>query len=135
MTSDVLKQQDQANGSAEMAGQTTRGRPVFRPWTDVCETENGVVIAVDMPGVGTDDVDITLEKRVLTIRGHRRRKEPEGYRLAYAEYEEGDYERVFSLSEEIDESGIKAAVHSGVLMLELPKAEPAKPKRIEVKTA
>lgn len=136
MTQDVVtRQNQQGNGELEMAGETTRGRPVFRPWTDICETENGVVIAVDMPGVGTDDVDITLEKRVLTIRGHRQPKAPEGYRPAYAEYEEGDYERVFSLSEEIDEANIKAAVHSGVLMLELPKTEPAKPKRIEVKAA
>ncbi len=135
MTRDVTTRQTQGNGSAEVSGETTRGRPVFRPWTDICETENGVAIAVDMPGVGTDDVDITLEKRVLTIRGRRQAKQPEGYRLAYAEYEEGDYERVFSLSEEIDEANIKAAVHSGVLMLELPKVEPAKPKRIEVKAA
>ncbi len=136
MTQDVVKKnQSQGNGNAEMAGETTRGHPVFRPFTDICETEGGVVIAVDMPGVGQDDVDITLEKRVLTIRGRRQRKTPEGYRLAYAEYEEGDYERVFSLSDEIDEANIKAAVQSGVLMLELPKAEPAKPKRIEVKAA
>lgn len=136
MTKDVRKDQArQGNGSAEMAGETTSGRSVFRPWTDVCETENGVVIAVDMPGVGPDDAEITLEKRVLTIRGRSRPRQPEGYRLAYAEYEEGDYERVFSLSEEIDEAKIKAAVVNGVLMLELPKAEPAKPKRIEVKGA
>ncbi len=136
MTQDVVtRQNQQGNGELEMAGETTRGRPVFRPWTDICETENGVVIAVDMPGVGTDDVDITLEKRVLTIRGHRQPKAPEGYRPAYAEYEEGDYERVFSLSEEIDEANIKAAVDGGVLMLELPKTEPARPKRIEVKAA
>ena len=134
MNQDVVNKTN-GNGSPEMAGQTTRGSAVFRPWTDICETENGVVIAVDMPGVGTDDVDITLEKRVLTIRGHRQPRRPEGYRLAYAEYEEGDYERVFSLSDEIDEANIKAAVHNGVLMLELPKAEPAKPKRIEVKAA
>lgn len=138
MTKDVTTEKSNGqigNGQAEMAGQTTRGSAVFRPWTDICETENGVVIAVDMPGVGTDDVDITLEKRVLTIRGRRQPRQPEGYRLAYAEYEEGDYERVFSLSDEIDEANIKAAVVSGVLMLELPKAEPAKPKRIEVKAA
>lgn len=134
MAKEVVKK-TQGDGEVAMTGQTTRGRAVYRPWTDICETENGVVIAVDMPGVGTDDVDITLEKRVLTIRGRSQPRQPEGYRLAYAEYEEGDYERVFSLSDEIDEANIKAAVVNGVLMLELPKVEPARPKRIEVKAA
>jgi len=133
MTKDVVKQDKRGNG--QDAVETTRGAHIYRPAADICETENGVVIAVDMPGVGPDDVDITLEKRVLTIHGRIRPTQPEGYRPVYAEYGEGDYERAFSLSEEIDEAKIKAAVHSGVLMLELPKVEPARPRRIEVKAA
>jgi HSP20 family molecular chaperone IbpA len=94
-----------------------------------------VIPSIDMPGVGPDDVNITIEKRVLTIRANGQQTRPEGYRPIYAEYGEGDYGRAFSLSEEIDEAKIKAAVHGGVLMLELPKVEPAKPKRIQVKAA
>jgi HSP20 family molecular chaperone IbpA len=135
MTNDITKKSERGNGQDAYGVETTRGARVYRPATDICETENGVVIAVDMPGAGPDDVDIELEKRVLTIRGRGRQARPEGYRAIYSEYGEGDYERVFSLSEEIDESGIKAAVRDGVLMLELPKAEPAKPKRIQVKAA
>lgn len=135
MTQEVAKT-ERANGPEGANGvENTRGNRVYRPATDICETDKGVIIAVDMPGVAPGDVDIQLEKRVLTIRGACRPTAPEGYRPVYAEYGEGDYERVFSLSEEIDESGIKAMVQNGVLMLELPKAEPAKPKRITVTAA
>jgi HSP20 family protein len=92
-----------------------------------------VVLALEMPGVGRDDVEIDLERRVLTIRGRARVTSPEGFRRVYAEYGEGDYERVFTLSEAIDESAIRAEMSNGVLTLTLPRAEAAKPKRIEVK--
>ena len=137
MAQEIVRKATGGNGQVMQpaSAETTRGVPVYRPLTDICETENGVIMALDMPGVGPEDVDITVEKRVLTIRGKGRRVRPEGYRPVYTEYEEGDYERVFSLSEDIDETAIKAVVHNGVLMLELPKAEPARPKRIEVKAA
>jgi HSP20 family molecular chaperone IbpA len=135
MSKEVTKKSEQGNGQDGSGIETTRGTRVYSPATDICETETGVVIAVDMPGVGPDDVDIQLEKRVLTIRGRGRQVRPDGYRAIYAEYGEGDYERVFSLSGEIDEEGIKAAVRHGVLMLELPKVEPARPKRIAVNAA
>lgn len=135
MSKAIAKKTKQGNGHDGPGVETTRGIRIYRPATDICETESGVVIAVDMPGVGPDNVEITLEKRVLTIRGHDETARPEGYRPIYTEYGEGDYERVFSISEDIDEAGIKAAVHDGVLMLELPKSEPARPKRITVKAA
>jgi len=133
MRKDVAKRTDNANGHDQV--ESTRGARIYRPMADICETESGVVIALDVPGAGPDDVEITLEKRVLTIKAHGQQTRPEGYHPVYAEYGEGDYERAFSLSEEIDEAKIKAAVHAGVLMLELPKVEPAKPKRIKVKAA
>jgi HSP20 family molecular chaperone IbpA len=118
---------------AERASETTRGVAVYRPLTDIVDTGKGVVLTLEMPGVGRDGVEIDLERRVLTIRGHARVTAPEGYRRVYAEYGEGDYERVFTLSEEIDESAIRAEMSNGVLTLTLPRAEAAKPKRIEVK--
>ncbi|HZD54426.1 MAG TPA: Hsp20/alpha crystallin family protein [Woeseiaceae bacterium] len=88
-----------------------------------------------MPGVAPDHVDITLERGVLTIRGHTPEVSHEGYQQLYAEYSEGDYERVFTLSEEIDRESIKAEHKNGVLKLELPKAASAKARKIEVKSA
>jgi len=133
MSKEVAKKQARAEERPSI--ESARGANIYRPAADICETETGVVIAIDMPGVGPEDVEITLEKRVLSIRGRGRQTRPEGYTPVYAEYGEGDYERAFSLSEEIDAAGIKAAVNGGVLMLELPKVEPAKPKRIKVKAA
>jgi HSP20 family protein len=117
------------------SGETTRARPLFRPLADIYETENGVVVIAEMPGVSPEDVDITLERRVLTIRGRAPDFAHEGYRKIYAEYEDGDYERVFTVSEEIDQDQIKASHKDGVLTVELPKAGPAKAKKIAVKSS
>ncbi len=118
---------------AERAPESTRGVAVYRPPVDIFDTGEGVKLMLEMPGVGRDDVEIDLERRVLTIRGRGRVTSPEGFRRVYAEYGEGDYERVFTLSEDIDEAAIRAEMSNGVLTLTLPRAEAAKPKRIEVK--
>jgi len=73
-----------------------------------------------------------LDKNVLTITGSIVSDEMKDYRLAYAEYETGDYQRAFTLSNEIDIQKIEASVKNGVLRLVLPKAEAAKPKKIIV---
>ncbi len=120
-----------ADRSAEAEG--TRDVPVYRAPADIRDTGKAVVLTLEMPGVGREDVGIDLERRVLTIRGRGRLTTPEGYRLVHAEYGEGDYERVFTLSEDIDEAAIRAELANGVLTLTLPRAEAAKPRRIEVK--
>jgi HSP20 family protein len=116
-------------------GNGARMRPVFAPRSDIYETGDSIVILAEMPGVSPDDVDITLERRMLTVRGHTLDAAHEGYRKVYAEYDEGEYERVFTLPEEIDRDNIKAVHKDGVLKLELPKAEPVKTKRIEVQSS
>lgn len=121
--------------SALNDGERTRTRPVFMPRTDIYEAGDNIVLLVEMPGVAPGAVDITLERRVLTIHGHAASQEHEGYRQVYAEYGEGEYERVFTLSEDIDRNRIEASQSDGVLRLVLPKAEPAKAKKIQVKTA
>jgi HSP20 family molecular chaperone IbpA len=88
-----------------------------------------------MPGVDENSVDITLEKNILTINGYVEAETPENYSLAYAEYEVGDYQRSFTLSNQIDFEKIEAAVQQGVLRLRLPKAGPAKARKITVKAA
>lgn len=116
-------------------GETTRSAFVYRPNTDIYETDDHVVLTADLPGVAPEDVDITLERRVLTIRGHVRALPHEGYRRVYSEYGEGDFERVFTVSEDIDRDQIKASHKNGVLTLELPKATTAKTKKIDVTAA
>jgi HSP20 family protein len=108
-------------------------RQVYVPPSDIYETKDSIVLLAEMPGVAPDGVDITLERRVLTIRGRSAANEHAGYQRVYNEYADGDYERVFTLSENIDRDRIEATLKDGVLHLVLPKAETAKARRIELK--
>jgi len=110
-------------------------KKVFTPRADVYETKDTVELFADMPGVDEKSLDITLEKSVLTIRGHVDTSTPAGYKSALQEYDEGDYERSFKLADEIDRDGIKAAIKNGVLHVTLTKAGPAVARKIEVKAS
>jgi HSP20 family molecular chaperone IbpA len=88
-----------------------------------------------MPGVNEKGVDVTLENDVLSIRGHVEIEEHPDFKLVYREYGVGDFRRVFTLSDEVDRERIQATVKDGVLHLVLPKAETAKPRKIEVRAA
>lgn len=116
----------------ERTMQGTRDVPIFSPTTDIHETEDALIMTVEMPGVENDAVNVTLEKRELTIAGHCRPFVPEGYALTHAEYREGDFERSFTLSDAIDGSAIKASMKDGILTLTLPKAKPEPSKTINV---
>ena len=113
----------------------TRATRVYVPKVDILSNNEGIVILADMPGVNEQDVDITVEKNVLTINGYvsAQPPAPEGYELAYNEYGVGDFERSFTLSDEIDSSGIEASLSHGVLRIDLPKAPEAQARRITVK--
>lgn len=115
--------------------ETTSGGRIYRPLADIVETDEGVTVVLEMPGVGADDVDITLEKRVLTIRGKVKPTALESLQLAYAEYGEGGYERSFTLGEDFDPEKIGAAVSNGVLTITLPRLAEASPRKIAVKAA
>ena len=110
-----------------------RRREVFLPRADVLETGDSIIVTADMPGVKEEDIDITLEKNVLTLTGRTVSPERKGYRLAYGEYTEGDYERSFALSEGVDKEGIEATMSNGVLRLTLPKAKEAAARKIPVR--
>jgi HSP20 family protein len=110
-------------------------RPVFLAPADIYETKESIAVLAEMPGVGSDGVDITLERRVLTIRGRGAANAHAGYQCVYSEFADGDYERVFTLSENIDRDRIEATLKDGVLHLVLPKAETARPRKIELKAS
>jgi HSP20 family molecular chaperone IbpA len=120
--------------TGERGAESTRTGPVFVPVADIYETKDALVLSLELPGVDPSTLNITLEKRVLTISGHSRVTAPEGYSLTHREYREGDYERSFTLSEAIDGENIEAELIEGVLRLKLPKSQPAPAKTISVKT-
>jgi HSP20 family molecular chaperone IbpA len=111
----------------------TRDCQCFVPRADIYEVEDNIVVAVDVPGADEESIEITLEKNVLTIDAYVDPGDFEGYSLAFAEYQIGDFHRSFRLSNEIDRDAIEATVKDGVLRLTLPKAQEAKMRKIAVK--
>lgn len=112
-----------------------QSRPIYTPDVDIYETGDHVVVIADLPGVAPEDVEVTLERQVLTIRGRTTARIPEGYSPVYSEYRMGDFERSFTLSEDVDRDNIKATHKDGVLTLELPKAETTKSRKIDISAA
>lgn len=127
---DITKQE----ASAPEGVERTKPRRVFRPDVDITERKDDTVLIADMPGVDEHSLDITLEKNIITIKGRVDNAAPAGCRLAYGEYAVGDYERAFTLSDEVDRERIQATVRNGVLKLVLPKAV-VQTKKITVRAA
>jgi HSP20 family molecular chaperone IbpA len=117
----------------ELAGQekTVPGR-FFVPSTDAYETEDGLTLVMEMPGVVRDSLDVSLEDGVLTIEGRLDFSKYQGLEPVYTEYNVGHYARSFSLSDKVDQDNIAAKIEDGVLTLTLPKAQAARPRRIAV---
>ena len=129
----AMEVQKQEEAPAEEM-ERTRSRRSFVPRADIYETENDILILTDVPGANENTVDLTLEKNVLSITAYVEPAIPSGFEDAYAEYEEGDYQRNFRISDEIDRDKIEAVVTDGVLRLRLPKSLEAKTKKITVKS-
>lgn len=110
---------------------TVPGR-FFVPNTDIVETDDALIVAMDMPGVSKERVDIKLEKRVLSVEGHIDIEPYKKLKPVYTEYNLGNWSRSFTLSSEIDQQGIEASMTDGVLMLTLPKVKEMQPKSITV---
>jgi HSP20 family molecular chaperone IbpA len=108
---------------------------VFIPRVDIVEAEDAIFVVADLPGVDETGVDITLEKNVLTLKATAAPQRPEGYSLAYAEYEVGNFERVFTVSDAIDRNAIEANVKNGVLRVKLPKSKQMLSQKIAVQAA
>ena len=133
MTTEVTKAPEQT--PAEATAETTRNRPLWRPLTDIVETKDGVTLMLELPGVAAEDVDVALERRVLTIHARSREIGPDKLRLVHAEYEAGNFERAFTLSEDFDADRIEAEMKNGVLTLRLPRSEATQPKSVKVRAA
>lgn len=110
----------------------TEAARYYRPYTDIHESADAVIVTMDMPGVDKKDVDVKLEKDVLTITGHVDPAGYEGLEPVYTEYNVGNYVRSFSISNEVDRDAISAKVDDGVLTVRLPKVKEASARRITV---
>jgi HSP20 family molecular chaperone IbpA len=119
----------------ELVGaETTRPGRVFTPAVDIFETEAAITVLADMPGVNADSLAIDLRENVLTIEGRVKEAERANEQLLIQEYDTGGFRREFRLTNLIDQGGIDAVLRDGVLRLTLPKAEIARPRKIEIRT-
>ena len=101
------------------------------PPVDIYETGEGLVVKADLPGVDKENLDVRVENNLLSIRGRATHAAPGD--LIYREYGLINFFRQFELNERVDQSKISADLKNGVLTLNLPKAEEAKPRKIDVR--
>ena len=114
------------------AKEETRSQEAYvTPPVDIYETADGLVVKADLPGVTKDGLDLRVENNLLTIRGRAAHCAPGN--LLYREYNLQNFFRQFELSDRVDQGKISAELQHGVLTLNLPKAEEAKPRKIDVR--
>ena len=117
----------------------TTKRMYGRPWApraDIYETEESVVLQLDLPGVKPDDIDVQCEKGMLSIKGERPfSDEIPGRQYYRVENVYGPFERYFEIPRTLNVTKVEAKYVDGVLSLTFPKAEEAKPKKIKIKVA
>ena len=110
---------------------TVPGR-FYVPPADVWETEDALAVAMEVPGVARDAVEIELKDDVLRVEARVDPAKYEGLEPVYTEYGVGHWARAFALPDTVDRERIEARLEDGVLTLTLPKAAEARPRRIAV---
>ena len=121
-----LRTYDEEDGSVATAN--------WAPSVDITEDENGFHLLADIPGVKPDDIEVSMENGVLTIKGERKteeKTEKENFRRVERQY--GMFYRRFTLPETANADKIEAHSEHGVLKVTIPKQEVAQPRRISVK--
>lgn len=131
-TMERMKRKDVAPPPAEARAPTEREIFLLPP-VDVAEDAQGLTVYADMPGVGRDGLRVEVEGDTLVIEGRGELKLPEGARAVYAEQRSVSYRRRFTISRDLERDRIDATLANGVLTLRIPKAEAARPRRIEVR--
>lgn len=123
---------DQGSEKNLQTGEETRSSEKYiKPAVNIVETEEGLILTADIPGASKESLDISVEKGILTISAAVTRDMPG--QPVYTEFELANYYRQFSIPETLDQQRARADFTNGILTLQIPKAEAAKPRRIEVK--
>ena len=119
-------------GEGAMRGREETRTPesFIRPAVDIYETEEGLTLLADLPGVAKDGLEVDIDKGILSIKGTV--DEVGGGNDLYREFALANYYRQFQIPDEIDPEKASAELKDGVLTLQLPMAEAAKPSRIEI---
>ena len=123
-------------GSAPWAPDEGLTTGLWTPPVDVYETKDSIVLTADLPGIGENEVDISVEGNMLTIKGERKRdaeiKQKDYFRT---ERSYGGFIRSFTLPPTVDGEKVDAVFSKGVLKITLPKRDESKPRQIKVKVS
>jgi len=127
--------EDETGRARVMSAQGAPGRRLlFTPVIDIYNTEDGLVLRADLPGVCVERLDLQIEDNKLTLFGRVQENLPEGARPLHREYQVGDFYRSFILSDEVAYDRIAAKMNAGVLEITLPIIPRAQPRKIHVQT-
>ncbi|NPA49148.1 MAG: Hsp20/alpha crystallin family protein [Thermodesulfobacteria bacterium] len=111
-----------------------RELPMIPP-VDIYETDDGLILVADMPGVTKESLEVKIEDNVLQMRGEIVDLPGEDVQPLYAELRGNEYFRAFTIGPEFDLDKVEASMEAGVLRIFLPKVETQKPRKIEIKVA
>lgn len=132
MAEKTVPQYSREKETSTREGTRSQERYVTPP-VDIYETPEGLVVLADLPGVPKEGLDVRVENSLLTIRG--KTGHAAAGEFGYREYDLVNFFRQFELSDRVDQQKISAELKNGVLTLNLPKAEEAKPRKIDVRLA
>lgn len=121
------------NTQVAKTGEAARTEAAMLPPVDVIEDAGGITLYCDLPGVPKDRLSLQVESDALTIEGEVALEMPQGMEATHVEVSLPRYRRVFTLSKELDTQKVNAEFNHGLLKLRIPKAEHAKPRRIDIK--
>ncbi|MFK7820765.1 MAG: Hsp20/alpha crystallin family protein [Planctomycetaceae bacterium] len=107
-------------------------RMLFKPPIDIRESDEGLVLEADLPGVSLETLELQVENNKLTLFGKVSPRVPDDARPIHREYYVGDFLRSFILSDNVDHERITARLTNGVLRVELPRSEQTEPRKIQV---
>ncbi len=122
----------EGNGGWTFPGRfRTRAFPAVNLW----ETEDAVFAEAEVPGLTMEDIELLMMGNELTIRGERKPFQQEGVTYHRRERGTGTFSRVIRLPIDVDSEKVEASLETGVLTIRMPKAETARPRKIEVKAS
>lgn len=129
-TKEVVRAENRKPVKTELEGERTVQGKYYIPRTDIVETEKSLIVAMDVPGVKKENVNVMLENNVLEVDARIDFSPYENLNPVYTEYNVGHYTRKFTVSNIIDTEKIDASLSDGVLILTLPKVPEAQPRKI-----
>jgi HSP20 family protein len=109
-------------------------RLLFTPPVDIYDSQAGLVLLADLPGVNPKSLELQIQDNKLSLLGRCQSTVPPHAKLVHREYEEGDFVRSFILSEDVDHEHISARLTNGVLEVVLPRVPRAAPRKINVRS-